>query len=74
MTNASVLKSVVFAVFLLSMSSCQKEANNVNSNANKNDDHVFKSQEMALKKAKQLQNTLTEKIEKDAKRLQQATQ
>jgi len=66
MTISRGLLYVVLAALLLNISACQKNADE--------DNHVFTSQEMALKKAKQLQKTLTDKIKKDAERLQQSTQ
>jgi hypothetical protein len=59
-------QGIAIACFLLmSLAGCQKSDP---------DDHLFKDQEMALKKAQSVQKMLTEKIDQDRKAIQEATE
>ena len=60
----SVVILVVTSVFF-GLTGCQKPEEG---------EHIFKAQEKALNKAKSLQNTIDEKMEKDRKRVEEATQ
>lgn len=56
---------LVVTIAFLGLSACQKPEEG---------EHIFKAQEKALNKAKSLQNSINEKMDKDRKRLEEATQ